>query len=187
MLLFSLLPRPLCIRNLSLKRDSTCKFHATRKWTWVPFFQDQRLSRTGPLLQGIAARLLQHPRSTTDELLSCLCEADRQRHTNNARAIAELDLPDCKESWFSPSYRHLRHCDWGAVLPFFKKMGTDFGPEKLHKYMQNSSLCNGVITNKEGADIVSKWMNKLTGDKAKIMNGDSFWALLGKCTQGGRR
>ena len=36
------------------------------------------------------------------------------------------------------------------------------------------------MTKKEGADIVSKWMNKLTGDKAKIMNGDSFWALLGK-------
>jgi hypothetical protein len=52
-----------------------------------------------------------------EELLAMSSESNVKRHTANARAILELQLPDCKGSWFADDYRHLRYSDWDVALP----------------------------------------------------------------------
>ena len=47
------------------------------------------------------------------------------------------------------------------------------------QYLKLNSLC-ALVGKEGGTEIVSKWMETLKGDAAKVMRNDSFWALVGR-------
>jgi hypothetical protein len=127
----------------------------------------------------VAARLLEHPGSTAEELEGHLSLTERQRHESNAQAIDELKLPGCEGSWFSPEFRHLRYINWTVVLPVVRDMLRRMTMESIWQLLQIKGLCK--VAGAQGGDAAKmKWIDKLKGENAKILNGDSFWAFVAK-------
>jgi hypothetical protein len=85
-------------------------------------------------------------------------------------------LPDCKGSWFSEKYRHLRYSDWTRVMPVYMAM---MSIALFHQYIAIQGMCM-VAGKVGGAEKVSHWMTTLQGDAAMVMRNGSFWALVGK-------
>jgi hypothetical protein len=104
-----------------MSNDSICGFLIARKSRYpdfmaflgVPHPSAHLMANCAPFACAlfkdtfnVAARLLERPGSTTKELLGHLCNTARQRHANNAHAIAALELPECHGSWFHTKFRH---------------------------------------------------------------------------------
>ena len=85
-----------------------------------------------------------NPCATPDVLCNLLDENVRLRQQCNAEAISELQLPDCKGSWFSEKYRHLRYSDWTRVMPVYMEMMRTMSIALFHQYIRthNREACS---------------------------------------------
>ncbi len=81
----------------------------------------------------------------------------QNRHDNNAHAIAELKLPGCEGSWFSPECRHLRYTDWTIVLPVVKDMLHRMTMDSIWQLLKNGSLTSR-LHDPAFADSLNTWL-----------------------------
>ena len=112
---------------------------------------------------AVAGALLVNPRSTSDELLRQVSASAQNRHDNNAHAIAELKLPGCEGSWFSPEFRHLRYIDWTIVLPVVQDMLRRMTMDSIWQLLKNGSLTSR-LHDPAFTDSLNTWLGVLGND-----------------------